>query len=101
MVSPLCHTIIWPAGRLAGFGENDRAPLTPTTLTVTTPDVLGGGVDATGFPLPYPVAPPQPHRLKPNAITAPAVTNARIAVSFRRRLFCPSALVWPARRSVS
>src|SRR6185295_16552100 len=87
MVSTLCHTIIWPAGRLAGFGENDSAPFTPTTLTVTVPGVLGGGVEATGFPLPYPLPPPQPHRLNPNAITAPAVTNARIAVSFLTAFF--------------
>ena len=26
------HTIIWPAGRVAGFGEKDCAPLTATTL---------------------------------------------------------------------
>ena len=35
MLSTLCHTTIWPAGRVAGFGENDSAPLMPTTLTVT------------------------------------------------------------------
>ena len=55
MLSTLCHTIIWPAGRVAGFGENDSAPLMPTTLTVTTPDVLAideVGVTGFGFPLP-------------------------------------------------
>jgi hypothetical protein len=40
MLSTLCHTTIWPAGRLAGFGENDCAPLTPTTLMVTIPEIL-------------------------------------------------------------
>src|SRR5580704_5085892 len=97
----LCHTIIWPAGRLAGFGENDSAPFTPTTLTVTMPDVLGTGVEAVGFPVLYAVPPPQPHRLKPQAITAPAVTIARIAATFRFWLFHPSALLRPGPRSVS
>src|ERR1700687_5974774 len=86
MLSTLCHTIIWPAGRVAGFGENDNAPLMPTTLTVTTPDVLGlDGVGAPGFPL-FPLPEPlplQPHRFKPNATTTPAVTIARM-------LFLPS-----------
>jgi hypothetical protein len=40
---------IWPVGSVAGFGENDCAPLTATTLIVTTPAVLGVGV--VGFPL--------------------------------------------------
>jgi hypothetical protein len=36
-LSMLCHTTFWPAGNVAGFGENDCAPLIATTLTVTTP----------------------------------------------------------------
>src|SRR5262245_5117990 len=43
MLSILCQTTVWPGGSVAGFGENDRAPLTPTTLIVTVP-VGGGGV---------------------------------------------------------
>ncbi len=42
MLSMLCHTTTWPAGSVAGFGEKDWAPLTPTTSIVTT--VGGGGV---------------------------------------------------------
>jgi hypothetical protein len=33
--------IIWPDRTVAGFGENDNAPLMPTMLTVTAPDMLG------------------------------------------------------------
>src|SRR5258708_7795946 len=44
MLSMLCHTTIWPAGNVAGFGEKDCAPLMATTLIVTTP--LGAGVGA-------------------------------------------------------
>src|SRR6266542_119797 len=44
----LCQTTIWPAGKVAGFGENDCAPLMATTLMVTTPEALGVG--AVGFP---------------------------------------------------
>jgi len=49
----LCQMIVWPAGRVAGFGENESAPLMPTTLTVTTSDGLGVvvGVGVVGFPL--------------------------------------------------
>jgi hypothetical protein len=36
------HTIVWPAGSVAGFGENDCAPLIATTFTVTTREALGG-----------------------------------------------------------
>src|ERR1700737_286083 len=50
MVSTLCHTIFWPAGSVAGFGENDCAPLTETTLMVTTPEALGA-VGAVALPL--------------------------------------------------
>src|SRR3977135_4506799 len=42
MLSMLCHTTVWPAGSVAGFGEKDCAPLMPTTLMVTVPP--GGGV---------------------------------------------------------
>lgn len=44
MLSMLCHTTIWPAGRVAGFGAKDCAPLTPTTLIVTTLGGVGAGV---------------------------------------------------------
>jgi hypothetical protein len=43
------HTTICPGGRVAGFGEKDCAPLTATTLMVTTPEMVGDGV--LGFPL--------------------------------------------------
>src|SRR4030095_9639570 len=49
-LSTLCHTIICPAGSMAGFGENDCAPLIATTLTFTTPGAPGG-VGLFGFPL--------------------------------------------------
>ena len=38
----ICHTIIWPAGSVAGLGENDCAPLIATTLTITMSGPLGG-----------------------------------------------------------
>ena len=38
-----------PGGSVAGFGEKDCAPLTATTLMVTTPSAVGDG--ALGFPL--------------------------------------------------
>jgi hypothetical protein len=44
IVSTLCQTTICPAGSVAGFGENDCAPLTATTLIVTTPATLGVGL---------------------------------------------------------
>jgi len=44
MLSMLCHTTIWPAGSVAGFGENDWAPLMPTTSIVTTLGGAGVGV---------------------------------------------------------
>ena len=40
----LCHTTIWPAGKVAGFGAKDCAPLTPTTLIVTRLGGVGAGV---------------------------------------------------------
>ena len=52
VMSALCHTTIWPDGRVAGLGENDCAPLMATTLIVTTPEPLVGGVGLVGFPLP-------------------------------------------------
>src|SRR5204863_851250 len=86
MVSTLCHTTIWPDGRVAGLGENDCAPLMATTLIVTTPEPLVGGVGLVGFPLPleYPL-PPQPHIPRPVPIRALAVKNARITDSFLYR----------------
>jgi hypothetical protein len=42
MLSMLCHTILWPDVRVAGFGENDCEPLIATTLTVTISDALAG-----------------------------------------------------------
>ena len=40
----LCQTTIWPAGSVAGLGENDCAPLIATTLMVTMPfEVTGVG----------------------------------------------------------
>jgi hypothetical protein len=36
----LCHTTWTPAGSVAGFGENDCAPLIATTLTVTIDAVV-------------------------------------------------------------
>src|SRR4029078_11665086 len=42
----LCHPTIWPAGKLAGFGAKDCAPLTPTTLIVTTLGGVGAGAGA-------------------------------------------------------
>src|SRR5207245_9372516 len=53
MVSTLCHTILWPEGRLAGLGENDCAPLTATTLTMTAPEGPGavGSAGLPAFPL--------------------------------------------------
>ena len=43
-LSMLCHTTIWPAGSVAGFGEKDCAPFSRTTLIVTTPlDGVGVG----------------------------------------------------------
>jgi hypothetical protein len=50
IVSTLCHTILWPEGSVAGFGENDCAPFIATTSTVTTPEALGG-VGFAGLPL--------------------------------------------------
>jgi hypothetical protein len=55
MLSMLCHTTIWPAASVAGFGEKDCAPFTLTTSIVTTPlcEVgvdAGVGVGVTGFP---------------------------------------------------
>jgi hypothetical protein len=51
-MSTFCHTTIWPAGSVAGFGENDCAPLIATTLTVTTPlEVTGVGVGVDGVGL--------------------------------------------------
>jgi hypothetical protein len=42
----LCQTTIWPAGSVAGLGENDCAPLIATTLMVTTPfEVIGVGAE--------------------------------------------------------
>ena len=42
-VHPIIEQIVVVrAGRIAGFGENESAPFTPTTSTVTKPDVLGG-----------------------------------------------------------
>jgi hypothetical protein len=85
----LCHTTIWPAGSVAGFGEKDCAPFSRTTLIVTTPlDGVGVGagvgvgvgvavgVGVTGFPtgsveLPH----PHVHRL---AATIRVATNTRI-----------------------
>jgi len=44
MPSTLCQTTIWPAGNVAGFGENDCAPLSRTMSIVTMPfDVVGAG----------------------------------------------------------
>ena len=40
MLSTFCHTTVCPAGKAAGFGEKDCAPLMATTLIVTIP--LGG-----------------------------------------------------------
>jgi hypothetical protein len=40
MLSMLCHTTWTPAGSVAGFGENDCAPLIATTLTVTIDAVV-------------------------------------------------------------
>src|SRR5215831_20611075 len=55
-VSMLCQTIFCPAGSVAGFGENDCAPLIATTLTVTTPDESTGGADAAVLgAAPYPL----------------------------------------------
>jgi hypothetical protein len=54
MVSTLWQTTIWPAGSVAGFGENDCAPFIATTLIVTTPTPAGlEGVGRVGVaPLP-------------------------------------------------
>jgi hypothetical protein len=53
----LRHTTVWPAGKVAGFGEKDCAPFSLTTLIVTTAlggvgigDGVGTGVGATGVP---------------------------------------------------
>ena len=62
MRSTLRHTTVWPAGRVAGFGEKDCAPFSPTTAIVTTPPVgvgVGEGAGVTGFP-PESAEPPQP-----------------------------------------
>src|ERR1041385_425113 len=43
-VSTLCQTTIWPAGTVAGFGENDCAPFSRTTsMTVAPTGALTGG----------------------------------------------------------
>src|SRR5262245_30923336 len=83
----LRHTIIWPAGSVAGFGEKDCAPFCKTISTVTTPPGAVGvgagvgagvGVGVTGFPS---VALPQPHAHRVSAaIMAPTIT--RISSSF-------------------
>src|SRR6266487_468745 len=90
MLSMLCHTTIWPAGRVAGFGEKDCAPLTPMTLIVTTPPgggvgvgvgvgvgAVGGGVGETGVAPPESVELPQPQPLRLNA-TITLATNTRM-----------------------
>jgi len=47
MVSTLCQMTIWPAGMVAGFGENDWDPLTATTSMMTA--VPGEGDGAPGL----------------------------------------------------
>src|SRR5215510_10060838 len=42
-VSTLCHTTIWAGGTVAGFGENDCAPFSRTTLIVMA-SAVGAGV---------------------------------------------------------
>jgi hypothetical protein len=90
----LCHTTIWPAGSVAGFGEKDCAPLIPTTLMVTTPPGAGagvgagvgvgvgaavvGGVGVTGLLVESPVQPAAP-RLTATIMLA---TNTRILIPF-------------------
>jgi hypothetical protein len=56
VVSTLCQTIIWPAGMVAGFGENDCDPLTATTLMVTAvPGIVAGLLGPEGEPaVPHP-----------------------------------------------
>src|SRR4029450_4951792 len=76
----LCHTTIWPAGSVAGFGEKDCAPFSRTTLIVTTPlgDVgtgVGVGVGATGLP-PESLELLQPHAHRLNmTITLATITR--------------------------
>ena len=47
-VSTLCQTTVWPAGTVsAGFGENDWAPFSRTTLMTVAP--AGGAVVPVGL----------------------------------------------------
>ena len=45
-VSTLCQTTVWPGGTVAGFGENDCAPLMPMTSITTAP--AGGAAEPVG-----------------------------------------------------
>jgi hypothetical protein len=86
-LSTLRQTTVWPAGKVAGFGEKDCAPLVATTLIVTTP--LGGvgvvvGVGATGVGatgVASSVEPLHPHVPTVNAIVT-ATTIARMSFLF-------------------
>jgi hypothetical protein len=92
VLSMLCHTTTWPAGRVAGLGENDCAPLIATTLIVTTPlDVVGpGAAGLVVLPLEEPL-PLQPHMPSPNVRTL-AVANFRMTLSPFLQSF---VFIWP------
>jgi hypothetical protein len=44
----LCQATVWPGGTVAGFGENDCAPFSRTTLIVMAP--AGGAAVPVGLP---------------------------------------------------
>src|SRR4030095_2003050 len=69
-VSTLCQTTILSAGIVAGFGENDCAPLMPTTVMTTAP---AGGVGESVGPLGDDAAYP-PHAERPRPVAARAAT---------------------------
>jgi hypothetical protein len=95
-LSTLRQTTVCPAGNVAGFGEKDCAPLTPTTSIVTALLVgvgvgvgvgigatAGAGVGAIGLP-PYSVELPQPHAHRLTAMI-PLATITRMPFLFSTR----------------
>jgi hypothetical protein len=70
--------------RVAGFGENDRAPLLPVMVIVAGPVPPGDGDVGLPDPDPDPPPPPQLHAVKSVTVVAAANSRHFMLTAFRR-----------------
>src|SRR6476620_9209740 len=75
--SALCQMTTCPGGTVAGFGENDRTPLMPTTSIVIAP--AGGAVVVLGLVANDPAV--SPHAATPRVAAAIAAARQNLRMT--------------------